>query len=102
MELPEGYHAEIYLRSSIGLNTKLRAPNSVGIIDSDYRGEVCAILESTSVGPIMGGITPIKVENEQRIAQMIIKKDEDVEFLQVDELSETERGENGFGSTGVK
>ncbi len=102
LELPKGYHAEIYLRSSIGLNTKLRAPNSVGIIDSDYRGEVCAILESTSVGPIMGGITPIKVENGQRIAQMIIKKDEDIEFLQVDELSETERGENGFGSTGVK
>lgn len=102
MELPKGYHAEIYLRSSIGLNTKLRAPNSVGIIDSDYRGEVCAILESTSVGPIMGGITPIKVENGQRIAQMIIKKDEDVEFLQVDELSETERGEGGFGSTGAR
>ncbi len=101
LELPKGYHAEIYPRSSIGLNTKLRMANSVGIIDSDYRGEVCAILESISPG-IIGGITPMKIENGQRIAQMIIKKDEEVEFVPVEELSETERGEGGFGSTGAR
>lgn len=92
LELPPGYHAEIYPRSSIGLKTKLRMANSVGIIDSDFRGEVNFIGEAKNGGVWIG--------NGQRIAQMIIKKNEDVEFVQVDELSETERGTGGFGSTG--
>lgn len=93
MEIPEGYHAEIYPRSSTGLNSLLRMANSVGIIDCDFRGEVGFIGESQN-----GNI--VKIEKGQRIAQLIIKKNEDVEFVEVDELSETERGEDGYGSSG--
>ena len=104
LELPEGYHAEIVPRSSVGLKTNLRQPNCVGIIDSDYRGEVKAMYE---LKPLMGvnrdsfypsmGYVLLKGD---RIAQMIIKKNEDVELVEVDELSDTERGVGGFGSTG--
>ena len=100
IELPKGYHAEIYPRSSIGLKTKMRMANSVGIIDSDYRGEVCAIFESQQINSFFGGVIGQKIENGQRIAQMIIKKDEEVKLVPVDELDETERGAGGFGSTG--
>ena len=93
LELPEGYHAEIYPRSSVGLKTKIRVPNSIGIIDSDYRGEVNLICE-TKEGSEW-------VSNGQRIAQMLIVKDSEVELKLSDELSETERGEGGFGSTGM-
>lgn len=116
LELPEGYHAEIVPRSSIGLKTNLRQPNCVGIIDSDFRGEVKAMyeskLKSTKIfnnvnqhGIRMGyrtviDVEPVKIKAGERIAQMIIKKNEDVELVQVAELSKTERGEGGFGSTG--
>lgn len=93
MEIPEGYHAEIYPRSSIGLNSLLRMANSVGIIDADYRGEVGFIGESQN-----GNL--VKIEKGQRIAQLIIKKNEDVDLVEVDELSDTERGEGGYGSSG--
>ena len=105
IELPPGYHAEIYPRSSTGLKTKLRVPNSVGIIDSDYRGEVGFICENTDFG-VLGGDYHIlcgrsyAIRNGDRIAQMIIKKNEEVKLAQVDKLSETERGAGGFGSTG--
>ena len=69
MEIPEGYYAEIYPRSSVGLNSLLRMANSVGIIDCDYRGEVGFIGESQN-----GNI--VKIEKGQRIAQLIIKKNE--------------------------
>lgn len=92
LELPKGYHAEIYPRSSTGLKTKIRVPNSVGIIDSDYRGEVNLICE-TKEGHEW-------VENGQRIAQMLIVKDDEFTFELADQLSETERGDGGFGSTG--
>lgn len=115
LELPEGYHAEIVPRSSIGLNTNLRQPNCVGIIDSDYRGEVKAMYESkvkpikvydhNEYGRCCGYHTVMGVEKEhieagERIAQMLIKKNEDVTLVEVDELSETDRGDGGFGSTG--
>ena len=104
LELPEGYHAEIVPRSSIGLKTNLRQPNCVGIIDSDYRGEVKAMYElkpmlgvnRDAFYPSMGYV----ILKGDRIAQMIIKKNEDVELVEVDELSDTERGVGGFGSTG--
>lgn len=104
LELPEGYHAEIVPRSSIGLKTNLRQPNCVGIIDSDYRGEVKAMYElkpmlgvnRDAFYPSMGYV----ILKGDRIAQMIIKKNEDVELVEVEELSDTERGVGGFGSTG--
>lgn len=95
MELPEGYYALIVPRSSIGTKTPMRIPNSVGIIDSGFRAEVNAIYEV----PGSGGYG---VSAGDRIAQMIIRKCEDVELLQVDELSETARGNGGFGSTGKR
>lgn len=105
LELPKGYHAEIVPRSSIGLKTKLRQPNSVGIIDSDYRGEVKVMYESklvTACGMLKITFNPVHIKAGERIAQMLIKKNEDVSLVQVDKLSETDRGDGGFGSTGKR
>ncbi|MBQ9763386.1 MAG: dUTP diphosphatase [Phascolarctobacterium sp.] len=94
IELPQGYHAEIVPRSSIGLMTTLRMANSVGIIDSDYRGEVGFIGESSLSEPVV-------IKKGDRIAQMLIKRDVDTELVVVEKVStSTERGEKGFGSTG--
>lgn len=106
IEIPEGYHAEIIPRSSIGLKTPLRAPHSVGIIDSDFRGEVCAEYECKGMlrVALIGGtyIAPdtYEIKAGDRICQMVIKRNEDVELVTAGELSETERGESGWGSTG--
>lgn len=112
IEIPEGYHAKIYPRSSIGYKTNLRQPNSCGIIDSDYRGEVKAMYESrieervvTHSDAVLVGVhkcvgTSTIIKAGDRIAQMLIERNEEFEFVQVDELSETERGTGGFGSTG--
>lgn len=100
IELPKGYHAEIYPRSSLGTKTRLRVSNSVGIIDSDYRGEVCVVLDNIG-GPIPFPF-PYRICAEDRIAQMIIVKDPEVELVQVEELTPTERGNGGFGSTGER
>lgn len=100
-EPPKGYYLEIVPRSSIGLKTKLRQPNSVGIIDNDYRGEVKAMYEAHCTCDCYGiGCAEIKAGD--RIAQMIPRKMEDVDLVEVDELSETERGSGGFGSTGTR
>lgn len=113
-EPPEGYYLEIVPRSSVGLKTNLRQPNSVGIIDPDYRGEIKAMYESkveerkvkhsdailSPVYKCVGTSTIIKAG--ERVAQMILRKMEDAELVQVDELSETERGTGGFGSTGTR
>lgn len=94
LELPEGYCAKILLRSGIGAKTPIRMANSLGLIDSDFRGEVSAILECHT------GV--FRIENGERIAQMVIERVEPVTLEVVDELSETERGANGFGSTGAR
>lgn len=94
IELPKGYHAEILPRSSMGTKTKVRVSNSTGIIDSDYRGEVCIILDNVSL------VKMACIKDGDRIAQMIIVKDPEVELVEAKELSETERGTGGFGSTG--
>lgn len=107
LEIPEGYHAKIVPRSSIGLKTSLRQPNCVGIIDSDYRGEVKAMYETKPSdnsyclhGEICLYYGKTKIKKGERIAQMLIERNEDVELVEVDELTETERGDGGFGSTG--
>ncbi len=94
LELPPGYVAKLVPRSSIGLKSPLRQPNCVGIIDDDFRGELHAMYEnkySDGEWHVAAG---------ERICQMLIEKVEPVELIQVDELSGTERGESGFGSTG--
>ena len=90
--IPEGYHGKVFLRSSTGLNTKLRLANGVGIIDSDYRGEVKLLLENNSR-------TPMHIAKGDRIAQILIERNEDVEFTEAKDLSETKRGKGGLGST---
>lgn len=92
IEIPKGYHAKILPRSSTGKKTPLRMSNSCGIIDSDYRGIVHAMYECSEKGYL--------VEKGERICQMLIEKNCEVELQKADGLSETERGENGFGSTG--
>ena len=93
MEIPQGHVMLLFPRSSIGKNTWLRMPNSVGVIDSDYRGTIHALYENVLGGDI--------ILIGQRIAQGIIVPYPKVEFEEVEELSITERGDGGFGSTGV-
>lgn len=94
IQLPEGYEAQIRPRSGLALNNGITMLNSPGTIDSDYRGEIKLIL--TNFGKI-----DFIVKRGLRIAQMIINKVEIPEIVEVDELDETLRGENGFGHTGL-
>ena len=92
-EIPEGYHMKVFLRSSTGLTTKLRLANQTGIIDSDYRGELNLIVENL-------GSDTIRVPVGTRIAQILIERNIDVIFEEVDILTETLRGAAPSGSTG--
>ena len=94
MEIPEGYEAQIRPRSGLAIKNGVTALNSPGTIDADYRGEVQVIL-------INHGAEPFIVERGMRIAQMVIAPVTQVTFTTADELSSTERGAGGFGSTGV-
>lgn len=93
MEIPEGFVGLVFPRSSIR-KTDLSLSNSVGVIDSGYRGEIQATFNK------QGGISAKIYEVGDRIAQIIIIPYPEVEFEEVEELSNTERGEGGFGSTG--
>lgn len=95
IELPIGIEAQVRPRSGLAFKKGITVLNSPGTIDADYRGEIGVILVNLSN-------EPFTIENGERIAQLIIAKHERAEWLQVTELSETERGEGGFGSTGVK
>lgn len=99
LSLPRGYRMEIYMRSGTALKTGLRISNGAGIIDSDYRGEVNILLDRLETKE--RGVDFDTIEDGDRIAQAIIVKDPEYEVIQADELSETERGAGGFGSTGV-
>jgi len=94
MEIPEGYEAQIRPRSGLAIKNGVTALNSPGTIDADYRGEVQVIL-------INHGADPFTVERGMRIAQMVIAPVTQVTFTTTNELSNTERGAGGFGSTGV-
>lgn len=95
IELPDGHEAQIRPRSGLALKKGLTCLNSPGTIDSDYRGEIKIIMINLSNETTV-------INTGERIAQMIISKIERVKLNEVDELSETERGEGGFGHTGVK
>ncbi len=95
MELPIGYEAQVRPRSGLALKKGITCLNSPGTIDADYRGEVGVILANLSKETFV-------VENGERIAQMVIAKPERAEWVEAVELSTTERGAGGFGSTGVK
>lgn len=93
VEIPEGYVGLVFPRSSIK-NTELVLSNSVGVIDSGYRGEIMAVFKK------LAGSVSKKYYIGDRVAQLIIIPYPQIEFQITDELSETERGAGGFGSTG--
>ena len=95
MEIPEGYAGLIYARSGLACKRGLAPANKVGVVDSDYRGEVMVALHnhSNAVQKISAG---------ERIAQLVVAPFLKAEFSECEELSDTVRGEGGFGSTGRK
>jgi len=95
MAIPEGYVGLVYARSGLATKKGLAPANKVGVIDSDYRGEIMVALHNH-------GSVPQTVESGERIAQIVFTPYAAAEFLAVDELDVTERGEGGFGSTGRK
>ncbi len=95
IELPIGYEAQVRPRSGLAIKKGITVLNSPGTVDADYRGEIGVILVNLSNEDFV-------IENGERIAQLIIAKHERAELIEVQELSETSRGEGGFGSTGVK
>lgn len=95
MEIPEGYEAQVRPRSGLALKKGLTVLNSPGTIDADYRGEVGVILANLSNESVI-------IDPGERIAQLVFARFEQAEFINVESLSETERGAGGFGSTGTK
>ena len=93
LEVPKGCAGLIYARSSMGVKRGLAPANKVGVIDSDYRGEIRVVL-------LNHGKTPQIVENGERVAQFLITPVFTPAYEEVDELTDTERGVGGFGSTG--
>ncbi|MBE6786834.1 MAG: dUTP diphosphatase [Ruminococcaceae bacterium] len=95
MEIPEGYAGLIYARSGIANKRGLAPSNKVGVVDSDYRGEIMVSLHNHST-------KTQEIADGERIAQMVIAPFLKVEYTEVEELTDTVRGEGGFGSTGKK
>ena len=94
-EIPQGFEVQIRPRSGLALKHGVTVLNSPGTIDADYRGEIKVIL-------INHGEEPFLIEHEMRIAQMVVSKYQQVQFKLVKELTSSERGSGGFGSTGIK
>ena len=95
IELPIGYEAQVRPRSGLAAKNGVTVLNAPGTIDADYRGEIGVILVNLSN-------KDFEILNGERIAQLVIAKHERAEWTTVDVLSETKRGEGGFGSTGTK
>ena len=95
IELPIGFEAQVRPRSGLAYKKGITVLNSPGTVDADYRGEIGVILVNLSNEDFV-------IENGERIAQLIIAKHERAEWQETIELTETSRGEGGFGSTGIK
>ena len=95
VEIPDGYFGAVFARSGIAFKRGLRPANCVGIIDSDYRGEIKVALHNDSA-------LPQTIANGERIAQLVITPYVKVELKEVDILNDSDRGAGGFGSTGRK
>lgn len=93
IQLPEGYEAQIRPRSGLAVKYGVSIVNAPGTIDADYRGEIRVVLVNLSN-------EIFRVNDGERICQMVISKHERIEWSEVDVLDETERGEGGFGHTG--
>jgi len=94
MELPAGFEAQVRPRSGLAAKKGVTVINAPGTIDADYRGEVCVLLVNLSKEPFV-------INPGERIAQMVVARHENVEWVEVEDLSESERGTGGFGSTGM-
>ncbi len=95
MQLPNGFEAQVRPRSGLAFKKGITVLNSPGTIDADYRGEIGVILVNISSEEFI-------IEDGERIAQMVIAKHEQAEWVEVDSLDKSRRGAGGFGSTGVK
>ena len=95
IELPIGYEAQVRPRSGLAAKKGITVLNAPGTIDADYRGEIGVILVNLSN-------EDFTIENGERIAQLVIAKHERAELIEVETLTQTSRGEGGFGSTGIK
>ncbi len=95
IELPEGYEAQIRPRSGLAIKKGITVLNTPGTIDADYRGEICVIMVNLSSEDFI-------IEDGERICQMVIASHVQAEWLQVEDLNETDRGAGGFGHTGKK
>lgn len=95
IELPVGFEAQVRPRSGLAAKKGITVLNAPGTVDADYRGEIGVILVNLSN-------EPFTIENGERVAQLVIAKHERAEWIEVEELSSTDRGAGGFGSTGVK
>ena len=93
--LPEGYEAQVRPRSGLALKHGLTVLNTPGTIDADYRGEIKVLLVNLSADDFV-------VNDGERIAQMVVARHEKADFIEVEALDETERGDGGYGHTGVK
>lgn len=91
--LPQGFEAQIRPRSGLAIKKGVTVLNSPGTIDADYRGEICIILVNLSTEAFV-------IEDGERIAQMVIARHEQAEWMEVETLDETQRGAGGFGHTG--
>ena len=95
MEIPEGYGGFVFARSGLASKKGLAPANKVGVVDADYRGEIMVALHNHSS-------QSQTVSNGERIAQIVIMPFISAEFIECDNLSDTARGNGGFGSTGTK
>ncbi|HBH20822.1 MAG TPA: dUTP diphosphatase [Rikenellaceae bacterium] len=95
LEIPKGYEVQVRPRSGLAAKKGVTVLNAPGTIDADYRGEVCVILVNLSSETFV-------VERGERIAQLVLARHECIEWDECQSLSSSERGEGGFGSTGVK
>lgn len=95
LEIPAGYEVQVRPRSGLAAKKGITVLNAPGTIDADYRGEVCVILVNLSSESFV-------VEKGERIAQLVLSRHECIEWDECRSLSESERGDGGFGSTGVK
>mgnify|MGYP000151679861 CR=1 FL=1 len=93
--LPDGYEAQVRPRSGLALKHGITVLNTPGTIDADYRGEIMVLLINFSQEDFV-------INDGERIAQMVLAKHEQCDFIEVEELDETERGAGGYGHTGVK
>tara|TARA_B100001758_G_C18331024_1_gene568812 strand:+ start:748 stop:1182 length:435 start_codon:yes stop_codon:yes gene_type:complete len=95
IQLPIGYEAQVRPRSGLALKKGVTVLNSPGTIDADYRGEVGVILVNLSSEEFI-------IKDGERIAQLVVAKHETIEWIEVNNLDKSDRGEGGFGSTGTK